>query len=390
MIIAALNPDVSDHEKTNLSTSVAAAATSLTVRNNQGFANTDKILIGEMSREKSEIATINGAVSAGTSLSVAAITFPHSTDDPVYKLRFDKVRFYRSTTGINGSYSLIATVDIDVDNANDETTYDDSTGSTTYYYKNSYYNSVSTVESQQSDPMLGGGYSRNSVGSLLDEVFEEVGDKNNDFMSRQEAIAILNDVNDTLVGETKKPYRFLKTSVTVDATAATDIDFPADMFKFNRLDYRYNLNGIDETYSVGTIDPDLFRYRYTDNDVIADDQLQGVWLDEEEQKIRVYPPFATTRSDVVTIHYWKYPTEINSEADEFETPTRLLYKLYLMGRYYLKRSAKDAAFGGLANFYFSGYTKELNKLPRSNRIDEGTPQSFKYEPRYRTRGLRRY
>lgn len=72
---------------------------------------------------------------------------------------FDRIKVYRSTTGITGVYTEVTT-------AGDRPTlepgvsvysYFDTAGAETYYYKSSFYNSVSTDESSQSAPALGEG-----------------------------------------------------------------------------------------------------------------------------------------------------------------------------------------------------------------------------------------
>ena len=62
---------------------------------------------------------------------------------------------------MSGVYSVISTQNLDVDNANLTTIYDDTTGVSTNYYKMTLYNSISTLESAFTDPINGGGYSRN-------------------------------------------------------------------------------------------------------------------------------------------------------------------------------------------------------------------------------------
>ncbi len=391
MIISGLNPEVEDLEKTNLTVPAEAGATSLSVANNQNFAQNDRILVGEMGRERSEIASVTGAVTPGTVLATGSLVFPHNANDPVYRMRFDQMRFYRSTSGINGSYNLVATVAIDVDNAKGETAYDDPTGDASYYYKNSFYNSVSLIESLKSDPMLGGGYTRNSVGALLDAVFREVGDPVNSQMTREEAIDILNEVNDDLISRFKKPFEFLRTSVTSNSTAnQSEIAFPADMWKFDHLEYSHNLGGVTDTYSVRVLDPDEFRHRQPNLSPIATDYLSYVWIDETDDKIKFGSPIRTAQTNAFKLFYYKNFSELNSEGDVFETPNPLVYKLYLLARYWRKKGKDDNAFLNLSNFFMNDYNVQVGKLLRSNRRDVGSPQEFKFNPNYGLRGYRRY
>jgi len=65
---------------------------------------------------------------------------------------FDKIRIYRSTSE-TGSYSLIGTIDI---SSGTSTSYVDTDGTSSHWYKVTYYNSITTKESDFSDPQQGG------------------------------------------------------------------------------------------------------------------------------------------------------------------------------------------------------------------------------------------
>lgn len=379
MIISAFNPEIDDLERSFLSNSVSAGATSLVVKNNDRFAASDRVMVGEMAREKTEIVTASG-ISGGTGVTVSSLTFPHSADDPVYKLRFDQVKFYRSTTTSTGTYTLVSTQNLDVDNENSTTVYDDPTGLSTYYYKVSYYNSVTTLESAQSDAVLGSGYPRGSVGFLTDEILRETGDIEENFVNRTEILGWFNEVNDDLLTRVKKPYRFLLTRTVKNRTAtATTLPFPADMYKFARMDYVFtDTAGNSTTTPVPTTPITLFRQRYGDSSGgMANDTLQTITLDGTTSVFRLYPRSATTTSDIFYIYYWKYFTELNSEGDLFETPTPRVYKLYALHRFYLKKSVADPITLSYANVWGQKYEQEITKLKRADRLDQGTPQSFR-------------
>lgn len=73
-------------------------------------------------------------------------------------ISYDQIKVYRSDSK-TGTYVLITTVNIDqttiADNSPGYTIYDDSTGSSSKYYKVSYYNSGSATESDLSDSFQG-------------------------------------------------------------------------------------------------------------------------------------------------------------------------------------------------------------------------------------------
>lgn len=70
---------------------------------------------------------------------------------------FNRIKVYRSTTGINGTYTEITTPTtlIQLQQGKDEYEYDDLAGAITYWYKTSYYDVQTGLESSLSDPSLG-------------------------------------------------------------------------------------------------------------------------------------------------------------------------------------------------------------------------------------------
>lgn len=391
MIITAFNPTTEQLEKTYLSSATSAGVTSLTVKNNNRFVATDRIMIGEITREKTEMVTLS-AVSGVNGMTVGATTFSHDTDDPVYRLRYDQVKFYRSTSGSGGTYSLLSTQDLDVDNADNITIYDDTTGVSTYYYKISYYNSVSTQESSLSDPIPGAGYPRNTVGYIVDEILRLVGDSKENVTDRTEVISWLNDCSDDMLSKAVRPYSFLHSRTTLTRTAARNyIDFPTDsngdqtMWKFDRMDYNFvdASTSTDVTYTLRVISPEEFRNRFDDNTIDStteDDETQLMAIDDAVDRFRFQPPFETTSAGVFYLYYWKFFTTLDSEGDELETPTIRPYRLYALSSFYRKKAASDSNMTAIADRYLADYTAEVARLSGHNRKDQGSPRSFGYLP----------
>lgn len=404
MIIPVYPPPIDDLERSYLSQGYSAGITAITVDNNNSFAQNDRVMIGEIGREKTEIVTVTGAVTAGTSLTIGATTFPHEADEPVTRLQYDQVKYYRSTTGTSGTYSILTTVALDVDNGDLVTNYDDTTGLSTYFYKVSYYNSVSGQESALSDPIAGSGYDRNTVGFMIDEILREIQEENEVFTSRTEILGWFNEVNDDLLTRVKKPYDFLRTRTTASRVAqdssglGTYLSFPSDMWKFDRLDYNF----VDSTtspvtnitYTVRMLPTEEFRNRFPDtlNSATStnnSDTLQFGSIDTAVDKIRLWPPSDTSSTNVYYIYYWKTFTQLDSEGDTFETPTPRVYKLWSKAQYFLKKGAADPIIMGLANTYTQQYEAEVRKLRRAERKDAGTPRSFLFLPQT-VRGNRKY
>lgn len=137
-------------ERAVLDADVAAGATSLTLKSNQGLEVGDFLYLGTLAQEGCEKAVIQSLVD-GTGVTLAAgIAFAHTRFEPVTALLGDQVHFYRAanvdgTVPADGSFSaILSPADIDPDQPS---TYRvDSTGGSDYWYKVTYYNSSAAAD----------------------------------------------------------------------------------------------------------------------------------------------------------------------------------------------------------------------------------------------------
>jgi len=135
-------------ELSYLSADIDATDTSITVDNAQGFKEHDFIIIGSIGSETTEIAQIDTVTGTTIDL-VSPISFTHKDDAQVQKTLFNQRRFYRSTSE-TGTYTLLTTKNIEVDRP-DGTFYEDDSGTSSNWYKATYYNSYSHLETKQAD-----------------------------------------------------------------------------------------------------------------------------------------------------------------------------------------------------------------------------------------------
>lgn len=404
MNITAYNIETDGLEKTYLTKPHSAGVTALTVKNNNKFATTLRILIGDMGTEKAEILTTAAPTGNGTVNVTSPTIYDHPVDTPIYVLTYDQIKFYRSTTGVAGAYTILATVDMDVDNAEKKTVYADSTALSTYYYEITYYNSLTTGESDYSDPIPGSDYGYGTVGKIINDFYEEYGLEATSNITYRTLINWLNKVNDDLETRVKKPYDFMLTREAFSRTAnARTLAFPTftngnpKMWKFQSMRYNYTDTttdpDTDETYPVRIVSLPEFEYKYQDNTVSAttvDDQLQIAALDDSVNLFRFYPPSESTASAVFYIKYWKYITRFDSDADVIETPSPKIYEDYIRYRYFLYLSRKDSSYQSTAKEFNDSYNLEVGKLPRSNRKDAGSPRSFGLRGGLTYKGFRRF
>lgn len=396
MIILGYNPSTDNLEKSYLSKSYAAGVTSLVVRNNDRFAVNSRIQIGELGNENTEIVTVSAVNADKITLTVGATKFPHTASDPVYVLRYDQVRFYRSITTVGGSYSALDTVALDVDNESLKTAYDDTTGLTTYFYKITYYHSIALTESELSDPIPGSGYARKQVGTLVNEFLTEIGDLQQEYITVPQILSLLNECNEDIIGQSRRPYRFLRKSVLATLTANSDrIDLTtvaSDLIRFDRMKYTRKDGVVDETVgNVPMVSIQEMEYYKYDQTVLPNPLGVGIQagaIDETDNDIVLYPTPTTTQTNKMKIYYWGDFTYITSLADTFQTPVKRIYKLFLLGRHYRMRAKKESSFLQLSDRYLNDYNTEIVKLQRAQKVDIGTPMSIKPDIRT-THGLRR-
>lgn len=135
-----------------LSNDEASAAGTVRVKNINSFTLSHAVQFGRTGEEQAEIVVLNSSAIAGTGLSLSTNTrFPHPIDTPVYDINFDKIIVKRSTVGTAGTAVALTGGTIPITPDGTVTPYNDTTGQSTYAYKTSYYNSITTVESQDSD-----------------------------------------------------------------------------------------------------------------------------------------------------------------------------------------------------------------------------------------------
>ena len=149
ILLRAENFDVSGREFTPLALASAVNDTTITVDSTDGFVADDYIVVGEVGQEGTEIVKIT-SISSTTGMVVAALSYAHAVDCPIRKTPYNQVRFYRSATE-TGTYSIIATKNMDMDNKFRETNYDDTSGTTSLWYKFTYINSTTNDETAVTD-----------------------------------------------------------------------------------------------------------------------------------------------------------------------------------------------------------------------------------------------
>ena len=137
-------------ELTYLSADVSSGISSISVDNAQGFATDDYVIIENIGSETAEIKKIATVVGTVITLSAPTISFDHKKGAQVQKTHFNERWFYRATSE-SGPWGVpIATRSIEVDRP-DGTFYEDTTGTSSHWYKATYYNVATGIETSLDD-----------------------------------------------------------------------------------------------------------------------------------------------------------------------------------------------------------------------------------------------
>lgn len=172
-------------EKTTLSADIAASIAVLPANNVAGFAANDFVIVGLVGSETSQLRQISSITDQNITLTVA-LSFLHAKDTPVTKVLYDKRKFYRSTTK-TGTYSHLSAegspIPITVDSP-EGTRFDDSSGTSTSWYKSTYYNSTTLSETPIADSVPAQAGEGTDYTTIF-KIRQEAGFENQDYISSE-------------------------------------------------------------------------------------------------------------------------------------------------------------------------------------------------------------
>jgi len=136
-------------EKTSFNAEEAVAQTVLSCENASGFSVGDYVVLDTIGSELAEIRKISEIASDLSTITMTAATnFKHAKDAPITLIRYNKRKFYRSTSE-TGTYIHLSSegspIDIQVDKP-EGTEFEDTTGEISSWYKATYWNETSGEE----------------------------------------------------------------------------------------------------------------------------------------------------------------------------------------------------------------------------------------------------
>lgn len=283
MLFLARNYDlVRDREKTYLTSAVAAAATTLTVRgvDTNAWADNDYLIVGEIGNGTAEIMQVNGAVSDGTSLTIdrsgaaGGTRFAHSINEPVYRIDYNQIEFSRAATEA-GAKSTLATIEIQPDDFH--TRYEDTTNSTGFGFIR-FYNSTTTIFSTYSDGIPYTGYSARSLGRISRRIRSELGEPDYKFLSDEDIREEVNEEQRDIAHERLWPfYEDIFSDSRVAYKRDYDIDSDVVFGKVHTVTV--------ESEPIAKVDAHRFDQLFWDTSTTGEPTHCSIW----NNQIRFYP-----------------------------------------------------------------------------------------------------
>jgi len=365
MLVKINHPEI-NQQKTRLSADIAASATSSTVENNDGFAADDYIVFGKPGQENTEIVLCTSVTGNTTIGHTTGPVYAHQARTPLYIIKFNQAQIYRATSQ-TGTYSLIATVDLDIDE--DYTLYDDEDGATTSWYKIRYKDEKDTKYSAYSDVVQGTGYTADSLYDMTSEALQDFGDPDSFEVSRKQVKKYLNAGVRKLVMKLATVMTDYRRQYTTQAltSGTTTYDLPDRCLHVYKVNVNFTGSDIEDSYEAD-----------------AEDEFKG-YLDSWESTN--HPKFAfrgdqlfirpapTSSSGYYFIWYLDYPEEMDDEIDTHGLPfgAREALVAYAVYRLWMVKNQDKASiyrteFGDIRDEYVnfvaqsrqSGTNKKIN------------------------------
>lgn len=200
--------------KSRLVADAAADQPVAALENPQGFIVQEYAILGEPGAEDAELILIDG-VDEDQITAAENLARDHSRGEAITLLSGNMIRIYRASN-VNGyepdddaDYSLLDTIEIDVDQMSTE--YTDETGGSDYWYKKTYYNETTGLETalEDSDAVRGGNYGHYVT---LDEVVDEAFPAGNDYVRASLVADARDDAEDEVNGTIASRYTLPLTS----------------------------------------------------------------------------------------------------------------------------------------------------------------------------------
>lgn len=320
---------------TRLSTDDAAAATTSTVENNQGFAVNDLTVFGSPGVEKSEIVTLTSVSGNETIGHSAGLKFAHGAQTRIAQIAYNQVEISRATSQ-SGSYSVVTTTDLTIDEI--YTVYNDTSGTSSSWYKIRYKNSVTGAFSDYSPEVQATGYDEDSLFNMTEEVLEDFNDPDAEQVSRLKIRRYLRAAVRKL---TLRLIKAMPDYRKARATQALTISDNSYSLPTRFLAFQYAVVSYDSTTESDGYKATFENEADTDPNVTYITSDPRISFRGEEFIIK---PTPTSSSGMAFLYYWDYPASMTDDDDTHGLPygARDLLVSYALWRCWMNKSADTA------------------------------------------------
>lgn len=152
------------------------------IENTSFFQTSQRYLLGSLGASNAEVLTIN-TITAPTNAVPSSVIFAsvpvnrHGRGEPISLITWDQVEISYATS-LGGSYSVLATTNIQVNSLN--TVYQHTAGVASGYYKLRFKNSLTGLFSQYSDEISFSAFVSGTVGYMINSMKKTLGIKDDD------------------------------------------------------------------------------------------------------------------------------------------------------------------------------------------------------------------
>lgn len=205
-------------EETFLTADVAAAGVTLTVKDIDGFAINQILVIGELGEETCEIVkTHASSAPSGVSITLVAggVEFAHTAGTRVRRIQWNQIEWNHAAT-LTGAKSVLTTSDIQSDQL--VQAYTDTTQTTGYYFAR-FKDAIGTTYSGYSDGVAYGGAAADTVGYMIEVALRENETRLGDNLSREDMYRWLNEGMRFIEGKQMHMPKGIMTGYNLDNTA---------------------------------------------------------------------------------------------------------------------------------------------------------------------------
>lgn len=259
----------------------ASSSSTIFLVSTDGFAVDDFLIIEEIGKESAEmfrisaINTVTGEVTLVDKDNVAATTkYAHSESTKVYRVAFNQIKFYWTAAAgdITDEDPTFDTLNqlgtaVDIDPSDYYTTYTDEFNSTGFGWF-TYYNSVSTEDSIESNPIPYAGFDGNTVAQVFADFDSLMNTKELRLISMEDKFSWLNEALSLVTNKLNlnNAEYFVSTRQTLSVVAGTaeyilPSDF-SDLVSITNSEEQYNKRDIDfiSINDIGSYNGNVVKY----------------------------------------------------------------------------------------------------------------------------------